>query len=349
MLARSTSLLLLVSLLLWADVARASEPAAAEALFDEAKRLMSQRRYAEACEKFAASQTLDAGLGTQFHLADCWQHIGRKASAWALFREVESQARAVGQVGRQRVAHDRAEALEPWLSKMVIAPHGASATPGLEIHRDGAEIVREQWDVPVPVDEGSHVVSVIAPHKAQWQTTVDIPPDGKTLTVDVPPLADVPDVPVAQTAPPAQPGTAPRASSRMGVTSAMPASVAETPVVENRGSTQRALGWFFVGGGVAGVAAGLYFGTRWLDDKNSADRHCRGGTCDAIGANLRSEARTQGRYAEATLGAGAGALLVGAVLAATAPRPRIVVSTVSLAIAPVIGAGHGGLVIRGLW
>src|SRR5581483_5876986 len=78
-------------------VARAGDPAAAQALFDQAKDLASQGRHVEACQKLEESEKLDPGIGTEFHLADCWQHLGRTASAWAMFREVESKARASGQ------------------------------------------------------------------------------------------------------------------------------------------------------------------------------------------------------------------------------------------------------------
>src|SRR5947209_5201907 len=115
--ARQVLPFLIALLLLVPGFARAGDPAAAQTLFDEAKRLMKEERYALACPKFEESQKMDPGLGTQFHLANCWQHIGRTASAWALFREIEAEARARSQVGRERVAHDRASALEPWLSK----------------------------------------------------------------------------------------------------------------------------------------------------------------------------------------------------------------------------------------
>src|ERR1700730_15879131 len=138
--ARQVFPLLFAPLLLVATVARAGDPAAAQSLFDEAKRLMKEERYALACPKFEESQKMDPGLGTQFHLANCWQHIGRTARAWALFREIEAGARTLWQGGGARVAHVRAAALEPWLSKFEIEPHQAGGMPGVEIRRDGIEV-----------------------------------------------------------------------------------------------------------------------------------------------------------------------------------------------------------------
>ena len=72
-----------------------SQRATAEALFQQAAQLMDQKRFSEACEKFAASQELDSGLGTMLYLADCYEQAGRTASAWALFREAEDAARPI--------------------------------------------------------------------------------------------------------------------------------------------------------------------------------------------------------------------------------------------------------------
>lgn len=344
---------LTLSFLLVAPRARAADPAAAQTLFDDAKNLMAEGRYTEACPRFEESERADPGLGTQFHLADCFQHLGRNASAWALFRDVESQAQALGQSGRERVAHDRATALLPWLSKLVITPHGASTTPGLTIRRDGTPVGREQWDLAVPIDPGAHAVTVVAPGKQPWETTVDVPPDAKILTIDLPALADLPDAPavaVAGLVPPPRPGGGPYAPGAVGVASRMPAdAVPDTPVLDDRGGAQRAIGWFLVGAGVIGLASGVYFGVQWADDRDQSNAHCVGDVCDAVGSQLRHDAATQGRTSAVTAGAGGAALLLGVVLAATAPSPRIVEmqSGRLVRFTPVVDAHGGGLGVEG--
>src|ERR1700712_2696749 len=91
-----------------ASPAMAADPAAAQALFNDAKQLMTTGRYAEACPKLEESQRLDPGVGTLFHLADCDEHVGKTASAWAAFLEVAAEAKSSGQPARERVARDRA-------------------------------------------------------------------------------------------------------------------------------------------------------------------------------------------------------------------------------------------------
>src|SRR4051812_19346522 len=76
--------------------ASAAEQAAADALFNEAQRLVLAGRAAEACPKFVESQRLDPALGTILNLADCLEKIGQTASAWALFNDLQDTAQRAG-------------------------------------------------------------------------------------------------------------------------------------------------------------------------------------------------------------------------------------------------------------
>ena len=70
------SLLLASSLTLSGPFALASDESrekAAQQFFVEAMRLMSAKKYADACEKFAQSLELDPGLGTHFRLAEGYE------------------------------------------------------------------------------------------------------------------------------------------------------------------------------------------------------------------------------------------------------------------------------------
>ena len=57
---------LLLALLGWPTslLAQSSNAALAESLYQEGKRLMGEKKYAEACPKFAESQKLDPATGT---------------------------------------------------------------------------------------------------------------------------------------------------------------------------------------------------------------------------------------------------------------------------------------------
>jgi hypothetical protein len=342
-----------------------SSQSAAQALFDTARELMTQERYGEACPKFEESNRLDPGIGTKFHLADCWQHMGRTASAYSLFREVESEAHTRDQPSRERVARDRATALEPFVSKLVIQPRDAASLPHVQVRRDGLEVDREHWNAAVPVDPGSHIVAVSAPGKEPWQTSVDVPPQGKIVTVEVPTLVD--QGAVATAAPPVgpvspapavvarpravEPPRLPPPAPRPGVAEPMPMTLTEVPHLENRGSGQRAVGWLFLGAGIAGVATAAYFSVVWIDKRNDANLHCVGQFCDPAGLQFRSDENDARVATIASASAGVGAMLLGAVLLGTAPGPRLVMRTASsLRVEPLVNPrGPNGLAVLGTW
>ena len=290
---------------------------------------------AEACSRFQRSQDLDPGLGTELNLASCWQQLGRNASAWALFREVESQAHAVGQSMRERVAHDRAAALEPLLSKLLIEAEDEANLPDVKISRDGVDVPRELWGTPVPVDPATHVVDVRVPSKEPWAATVDVQANGRVVTVSLPAVRALADVHVPRpppVAPPASVAPSAVAPPAPGAASMMPAS-SEVRVVENRGGAQRAIGWLLVGAGFVGLGAATYFGVWWLNTPSS-----------------NPDLLTRRNNAEIAVGAGAGALLLGAVLGATAPHPRVITKTVAgVELTPMVGPTRTGIAVRYAW
>src|ERR1041384_3277172 len=99
----------------WSAPARAADTdeASARVLFVEARRLAAAGDYAGACPKFEDSFRLNPGIGTNFNLADCLDHAGRIASAWARSLDVAAATKLAGQPEREQVARQRAAALEP--------------------------------------------------------------------------------------------------------------------------------------------------------------------------------------------------------------------------------------------
>jgi hypothetical protein len=167
----------------------APDRAAAQALFDEGRELMEAGRHAEACPRFEESERLEPGLGTRFHLATCYEAVGRLASAHALYLEVAAEAATRKQEARERVARQRAGEVEPKLSRLTIEVPYASS-PALRVERDGALVGPAQWGLAVPVDPGKHRINAAAPGRVSWTTEVDVPGDAGVTRVNVPPLAE---------------------------------------------------------------------------------------------------------------------------------------------------------------
>ncbi|MEO8901530.1 MAG: hypothetical protein ABI488_07380, partial [Polyangiaceae bacterium] len=305
-------------LLVLASTAQAfAEPhdnaAAAQALFEQGKKLMAAGKQADACPKFAESQRLDPGVGTLLNLAACYEASGRYASAWSTFLEGESAARADNNAGAARVARSRAEALTSKLSKLTITVTHPDI-PGLEVHRDDTVVGQAQWQLPIPADPGAHHISASAPGCKPWQTEVELKGAGATVEISVPDL-DIQPRAAAQSAP------APSAAVVVPSEAATPA-----PSSSTRGSSaQRSFGTqrpLAIGAGVigiAGVALGTVFGLKSKAKHDQAASHCNGSTCtDDDGPRLRSEAISNGTLSTVSFVVGAAGLAGGALLWFTA-------------------------------
>jgi serine/threonine-protein kinase len=328
-----------------------NDPAAAQVLFYEARTLMQQNRFAEACPKLEESLRLDAGLGTQFNLADCNEHIGKIASAWAGFLEVAASAKATNQIDREKVARKRAQALESRLPKLVVdAP---SAPPGLDVKRDGIAVGSAAWGTPIPVDPGSHKITATAPGKGTWESSVSAS-EGKVAHIAIPrdlppaPIAAAPPAPVGvqpvapATAMPASGGTATATTATTGATDFPP------PVVEENGSVQRTIGWVVTGVGVVGVGIGAGFGLSSLGKRNESRSHCVVDACDGVGVGLRDDAIRNGNIATVATIAGGAAVAGGILLILTAPSSSESHERAGkLHAVPSVGLNGGGLSLQG--
>lgn len=313
--------------------------AAAQSLFAEARALMQKAAYAEACPKLEESLRLDAGLGTQFNLADCNEHIGKIASAWAGFLDVAASAKASRQAEREKLARKRALALEPRLPKLVIEADANANKEGLEIARDGNPVGAPSWGAAIAVDPGAHDVVASAPGKRSWRTVVQTF-EGQTTRVAVPR-----DLPVAVEA--TRSDAAPARAAQQPTTVRQPV-VTEfpEPIVEKPGSTQRTLGFVVGGVGLAGLAIGGGFGLSSLSKRSDAEGHCNADdACDPTGLRLRDDALRAGNVATIATIAGGAALAGGILLVLTAPGGDR--KKGSLKVAPQVAAGGGALLLKG--
>src|SRR5262249_15429731 len=146
---------------------------AAEALFIEAKKLMNDGNYRDACPKLAESQRLDPGGGTLITLALCHEADGKTASAWAEFGEALTIALKDGREDRATVARLHAERLEPRLCHLTIRVDSeVSNLQGIEVTQDGVMLERPAWGTALPVDPGEHHIEARAPGMKTWKGSV---------------------------------------------------------------------------------------------------------------------------------------------------------------------------------
>ena len=314
------------------------DPAGAKQLFDQAVELASGGNYAAACPKLEQSLALHEGIGTQFHLAGCWQKIGRTASAYALFEKVAGKAHELGQSEREEVAHARMEALLPKLSRVRIDV--TNPAPKTEVKRDDVSVPQSDWGKPVAVDRGAHAIVVTAEGKTPWSTQLDVSEPGVIVAVQVPALADAPK------AAPVVPVVAPEPKPE-------PKEPAPTPEPPPNHSGRRTLAIVVGGVGVAALAAGIFKGAEYIDKNNQAKSICPSGvncTTDEIEAHAQAvdDAQKARTWAYVGIGVGAAAVAGATVLLLTAPHAASTQRATPWRVLPIAdGRGTWGGALQG--
>lgn len=274
----------------------ATDSATAETLFNEALALLEGKKFSEACAKLEASQSLDPGVGTLLYLADCYQQVGRTASAWATFREAAYMAKDKADE-RESVAIAYASELEPKLSYLTVTVT-SPATPSLEVKHNGKVLGSALWGSAFPVDPGAHTLEVSAPGKKEWSHTLDVAAGPRKELILVPELLTADPEPVV-----VEPAVLP-------------------PPPEGAGETQKTVGWVLLGLGSAAVVTGGVFAVLARSDDASAEAECRPDRiqlCSPAGVELGESAETKATLAGLSAGLGLAALGAGITLLLTAP------------------------------
>lgn len=337
---RFTALTLIAALAapLPAGAAGAEDKALAEALFDEALRLMKEGQFETACPKLEQSGRIDPGIGTLLYLGECYERTGRTASAWATFREAYSAAQAAGQAERARIAQERAAALESSLSRLTIeAGPETRELPDLVVKRSGKVLDASLWGVALPIDPGKYTIEVTAPGHEPWSTSVTITPQASSQTIKIPPLKRL------------QPVGAPPAALEPASPPPDPAPSAPTSDVEPASdglSTQQVIGVVTGSVGLVGLGFGSYFGFRAISKNSDAELLCpRGKQCDSPkGVTLTEDAKDAALVSNIAFGAGAGLVIAGMVLYFTGANKK---ASADLHVTPLIAGNTGGLAVGG--
>jgi hypothetical protein len=85
-------------------------------------------------------------------------------------------------------AAERARKLAARVSKLTISVSADSQVVGLEILRNKEPLDAAVWNVGLPVDGGTYMVTARAPGATEWSTSVTLATEGDTKTVDIPKL-----------------------------------------------------------------------------------------------------------------------------------------------------------------
>lgn len=301
--------------------AQPSDTALAETLYQQGKSLMDQKKYDDACPKFAESHRLEPATGTLLNLASCNEARGRLATAWAEYNDAIAAARRDNREDRVQFARDRIAAIEPKLARVTIVVPAEVEVEGLEVRFDGQVFGKAAWGVPAPTDSGKHTIEVSAPKKKPWSQSLQVA-DAEQKTLQIPVLIDAPEDSASETS--FMPVTQPPTHDRVEM---------ERPVPTGVWIAGGATVLLAIGAGVSGV---LYL------DKKSAYEDANADPASSI--SKRDDARDEAR----TWGLANGVLGVAAVVGAATTgylyftRPEV---KRSVRVTPWLSPQTGGVLV----
>jgi hypothetical protein len=278
----------------------AQNPAAAEALFEQARAAMAAGSFDIACARFRDSDKLDPAVGTRFNLADCEERRGRVATAWSLFRGVLSEL--AQDDDRRPIAEQRARALEPRIPYLKMQP-SADTPPRVHVRIDGVELGEGSFGVALPMDPGAHQLVLVPAEGGAGQHSSFSLREGEHL-----------DLPIRFT-PSSSPPPAERANNA-------PAPAPDDEEIFPAQNSQQK--WAYVAGGVgaASLLFGAVTGIVTLNKKNTAETNCseRRHVCNQAGVDANESGKTFGTLSAVGLSVGVLGLAAGAYLWLTAPE-----------------------------
>lgn len=329
--ARFCTLVLLTSGFAKAEPTGA-ERAAAESLFQSGTSLMAEQKFAPACEKFEGSLELDPALGTMLRLADCYDRVGKTASAWATFQDAASLARTRNEAVREQMAEERGADLEKRLSRLRLRIQPTPGVSDLAVRIGKTRVPQASFDTPLPVDPGSAEVEVTASGHKPWSTHIEVSAGPSVQTLAVPALEALPRT--------AAPAPAP----------ARPEVPAPAP---SPGGTQRTLAYVAGAAGIAALATGGVLAYRANALNQQSYNHCRPddhSACTAEGVSERNDARSLAT-ATTLAGAAGGVLLAGGLaLLLTAPSSESAPAPApAIRVTGMLAPRGGNLSLSGRW
>lgn len=317
--------------------ARAREtPRTADQLFREGRALIKAGKYAQACEKLAASLNLDRAMGTLLNLADCYEKDGKTATALKTFEEVARWAEQAKEKVRHKIATQRIAKLSAQVDRLRV--NVEEPAPQLQVTVNGSVLAPELWGAAVPVDPQTYRIRATAPDREDYEATVDVERAGRILTIVVPKL-ETPTPAIASPTTPAIPPPAPSAAPLELKSPARP------PMSAPSSSALRTASYATMGVGVASLAAsgafGIHANVQWAKTRGQCDANR---FCSAQGVALANSAMQSGNWATYLLIAGGAVTATGGVMWIV---DRVTDTPVTVSASPAVAGNGAGVNVFG--
>lgn len=310
--------------------------AVAQALFDEAQKLMASNSWSLACIKLEEVVRLQPGkIGAVLTLARCYENEGKIASAWSRYKNVADASKVQGDA-RGAEAEKKIAELEKRVPRLsIVVREGVGGLAGLSVKRDGVDVTAAQWSVAIPMDPGEHHIEVSAPGKKLWTNEASVT-EGKTTTVEVPELES--DTPIPPTA-------SVTAAPRPTVTAAPTATLGPRETPSNGlvlGLPVKTWGLIVGGVGVAGLIAGGVAGGLALGQHDALVKACPNATCPPSKQGDLDAYNATGTASTVGFAAGGALAVAGAALWLFFPSPKPPAAAGVTPYATLGGAGIAG-------
>ncbi|MFO0659473.1 MAG: tetratricopeptide repeat protein [Polyangiaceae bacterium] len=313
----AVALLVSSSMMVSGALADGRDPAAADALFREARALLKQKKYEQACPKLAESYRLDPAAGTLFNLAQCEEARGRTATAGERWQGLIDQLTTTGKLTDERlkVAREHVAALGPKIPKLELKIK-TGAPPETVVLRDGVELRGASLGTSLPVDPGEHVVLVRAAYRKDVEKRITLK-DGESKSLELEPG------PEDGTRPAPQPTATTTASSAAPTTTTAPTTAAGPQDTSKpraaEPSMRRPIGFVVGGVGLASLVGAGITGAVLMGNRATVQDHCNSSTkqCDAQGIDASKTGKTLAPVNAALWGVGLVGVGLGAYLVIT--------------------------------
>jgi hypothetical protein len=317
----------LTSIAIVAALASSASADKADKLFQKAKKLHGDKKFAEACPTYEEVDKTDPAIGSKLNVAKCYEDWGRLATAYIWYVQADKMATDAKD---ERAAQIKKliEDLDLNVPRITIkTPDGADPDVLDTLTLDGQPIAEEYLNTLQRIDPGPHVIEfVVEGQKKKKMAPIERGGESE-LSLDIP----------------KGPGKKPRPKKKGG--DVTPPVIA-TP---DPGKTRRWIGIGLGGAGVVaiGVAMGVTLSARG-DYNDALEAHCMGSPsmCNAEGYAITKDARSTANVATVVTIIGVAAIAGGAYLYFTAPK-KPTATEKQVYVTPTLDSTGGGFVVGG--
>ena len=321
----------ITSIALLAVLSASASADKADKLFQKAKKLHAEKKYAEACPTYEEVDKTDPAIGSKLNVAKCYEDWGRLATAYIWYVQADKMA-IEAKDEREPKIKEVIDELDTNVPRMTIkTPEGADPDIVDTLTLDGQPIPEDFLNTQQRIDPGPHVIEfVVEGQKKRKMAPVERGGESE-LSLDIPKGV----------------GKKPRPPKKKDGEVTPPVIVTPDP-----GKKRRYIGIGVGGAGVVaiGIASIVTLSARSKYKDALAD-HCMGSTsgCDATGATITGDARHTANIATVVTLLGVAAIAGGAVLYFTAPKAPAETSEKqqALYVSPTIDTTGGGFVVGG--